>query len=79
MVIGNWALYIIPVMLFGGVARLLTVPFDKRLCHVGAQNTLVVSFRIYRLGVQREHVDDARERTLIAALVKYNAPLRLAG
>lgn len=37
----------IPVRLFGGDARLLTVPLDNKLCHVGAQNAFVVSFKIY--------------------------------
>jgi hypothetical protein len=27
---------------------LLTVPLDSKLCHVGAQNAFVVSFKIYR-------------------------------
>ena len=43
-------------MLSGGVARLLTVPLDITLCHEGFQNALVVSFRIYRIKIKREHV-----------------------
>ncbi len=38
----------VPVRLFGGDAGLLTVPLDNKLCHVGAQNAFVVSFKIYR-------------------------------
>jgi hypothetical protein len=38
----------VPVRLFGGDAGLLTVPLDSKLCHVGAQNAFVVSFKIYR-------------------------------
>ena len=38
----------VPVRLFGGDAGLLTVPLDSKLCHAGAQNAFVVSFKIYR-------------------------------
>jgi hypothetical protein len=38
----------VPVKLFGGDAGLLTVPLDSKLCHVGAQNAFVMSFKIYR-------------------------------
>jgi len=37
----------IPVELFGGDARLFTVPFDNKLCHVGCQANVVVSARIW--------------------------------
>lgn len=41
----------VPVRLFGDDAGLLTVPLDSKLCHVGAQNEFVVSFKIYS-GIQ---------------------------
>jgi hypothetical protein len=38
----------VPVKLFGGDSGLLTVPFDSKLCQLGAQKAFVVSFRIYK-------------------------------
>jgi hypothetical protein len=37
----------VAVRLFGGDARLFTVPLDSKLCHVGAQNAIVVLVKIY--------------------------------
>ena len=43
----------VPVRLFGGDVGLLTVPLDSKLCHVGAQNAFVVSFKIYKMAFRR--------------------------